>query len=172
MLAYSNVAKQFSVFRECLSDDGNNIRSAAERLVAAYDNDLETDIYDEFIQFHKLLKTDLGKPVVEREPHQSAESVELRMYKLITSANLQTVFPNIEVGLRIYLCLMVTNCSGERSFSKLKRIKNELRSTMHQERLNRLTLMSLEHEVLREIELRELIDKFAKVKSRKIPICS
>jgi len=30
MLAYSNVAKQFSVFRECLSDDGNNIRSAAE----------------------------------------------------------------------------------------------------------------------------------------------
>jgi len=56
MLAYSNVAKQCSVFRECLSDDGNNIRSAAERLVAAYENDLETDIYDEFVQFHKLLK--------------------------------------------------------------------------------------------------------------------
>ena len=48
MLAYSNVAKQFSVFQDCLSDDGNNILSAAERLVAAYENDLETDIYDEF----------------------------------------------------------------------------------------------------------------------------
>jgi len=94
------------------------------------------------------------------------------MYKLITGATMPTVFPNIEVGLRIYLCLTVTNCSGERSFSKLKRIENELRSTMHQERLNRLTLMSLEHEVLCGIELRELIDKFAKVKSRKIPICS
>jgi len=34
MLAYSNVARQFSVFLECLSDDGNNIPSAAERLVA------------------------------------------------------------------------------------------------------------------------------------------
>jgi len=132
MLAYSNLAKQFSVFRECLCDDGNNIRSAAERLMAAYENDLETDIYDEFLQFHKLLKTDLGKPVVEQ--HQSAESVELRMYMLITGANLQTVFPNIEVGLRIYLCLMVKNCTGERSFSKLKRIKNELCSTMHQQR--------------------------------------
>jgi len=78
-------------FRECLSDDGNNIRSAAERLtVAAYENDLETDINDEFVQFHKLLKTDMGKPVVEQ--HQSAESVELRMYKLITGANLQTFF--------------------------------------------------------------------------------
>ena len=107
--------------------------------MAAYENDLETDIYDEFVQFHKLLKTDLGKPAVELQ--KSAESVELRM----TGANLQIVFPNIEVGLRIYLCLMATNCSGERSFSKLKRIKNERRSTMHQERLNRLTLMSLCH---------------------------
>ena len=55
----------------------DNIRSAAERLVAACENDLETDIYDEFVQFHKLLKTVLGKPVVE--PHQSAVSAELRM---------------------------------------------------------------------------------------------
>jgi len=71
-----------------------------------------------------------------------------------------------------YLCLMVTNCSGERSFSKLKNIKNDLRLTMYQYRLNRLTLMSLEHEVLREIELTELIDNFAKVKARKMPVLS
>jgi len=67
---------------------------------------------------------------------------------------------------------MVTNCSGERSFSKLKRIKNDLRLTMYQYRLNHLTLMSLDHEVLREIELTELIDNFAKVKARKMPVFS
>ena len=39
---------------------------------------------------------------------------------------------------------------------------------MREERLNNLTLMSLEHEVLRAIDVR-LIDKFAKVKSRKMP---
>ena len=43
---------------------------------------------------------------------------------------------------------------------------------MRQDRLNRLTLMSLEHEVLREIELTELIDNFAKVKARKMPVFS
>jgi len=32
-------------------------------------------------------------------------------------------FPNVETILRLFLCLMVTNCSSERSFSKLKRIK-------------------------------------------------
>ena len=53
---------------------------------------------------------------------------------------------------------MVTNCSGDRSFSKLKRIKNELRSTMCQDRLNHVG----------EIDLTELIDKFAKIKARKM----
>ena len=170
MSAYSDIADQFAVFRECLDHEGKGIHVAAERLVTVYENDLEKDIVDEFIQFHKLLKTDLGKPVVE--PHKSGDCVELRMHRLITGANLQSLFPNIEIALGIYLCLMVTNCSGERSFSKLKRIKSDLRSTMSQDRLNRLTLMSLEYEVLRDIELSQLIDKFAKVKARKTPVYS
>jgi hypothetical protein len=36
--------------------------------VAAYESDLEEDSVDEFIQFHKLLKMELGKPVAERNP--------------------------------------------------------------------------------------------------------
>ena len=169
MSSYASISERFAVFRECLGQEGKGIRAAAERLVAAYKGDLDVDIVDEFIQFHKLLKTDLGKPVTEPNTCESVDCIELRMYKLITNANLQSVFPNIEVALRLYLCLMVTNCSDERSFSKLKRIKNELRSTMREERSNNLTLMSLEHEVLREIDVTELIDKFAKVKSQKMP---
>jgi len=46
--------------------------------------------------------------------------------------------------------------------SKLKGIKNELRSTMRQDRLNHV----------REIDLTELIDKFAKIKARKMPLPS
>jgi len=65
---------------------------------------------------------------------------------------------------------MVPNCFGERSFSKLKRIKNDLRLTMYQYRLNHLTPMSLDHEVLCEIELTELIDNFAYVKAQKMPV--
>ena len=59
---------------------------------------------------------------------------------------------------------MMTNCYSEHSFLKLtpKRIKNDLRMTMRQERLNRLTLTSLGHEVLREIEFTDrLTHKFA-----------
>lgn len=60
--------------------------------------------------------------------------------------NLLESFPNVEVLLRIYLTLMIINCSRERSFSKLKLIKNPLRATMTQNRLNYLTLISIERE--------------------------
>ena len=37
--------------------------------------------------------------------------------KLLCEGGLTDTFPNDHVALRIYLCLMVTRCSGERSFS-------------------------------------------------------
>ncbi len=58
------------------------------------------------------------------------ESLELRMYKLHVANNLETVFANTVIALRIYLSMMISNCSGECSFSKLKLIKEKLRSCM------------------------------------------
>ena len=63
------------------------------------------------------------------------------MYNLIKKNKLELLFPNVNIALRIYLSLMVTNCSGERSFSKLKRIKNEQRTSLGQDKLNSLTLL-------------------------------
>ena len=78
--------------------------------------------------------------------------------------SLESCFPNVEIFLRIYLSLMITNCSGERSFSTLKRIKNNFRNTMGQKRLNDLTLMSIEYDLLRDINLTNVISKFAHIK--------
>ena len=52
------------------------------------------------------------------------------MYKLIKENGLESAYPNVNIVLRIHLSLMVTNCSGERSFSKLKRVKNEQRTSL------------------------------------------
>ena len=46
------------------------------------------------------------------------------MFQMLYTAGVYRASPNMEVALRIYLSLMATNCSGERSFSKLKRIKD------------------------------------------------
>ena len=48
----------------------------------------------------------------------NVELLELRIYRLIAAKNLETVFQNTVITCRIYLILMITNCSGERSFAK------------------------------------------------------
>ena len=67
----------------------------------------------------------------------------------------------MEIALRMYLTMMVTNCTGEKSFSKLKRIKNAQRRTMSQNRLNNLTLMSIEYELLRKLHISAIINNFS-----------
>lgn len=49
------------------------------------------------------------------------------------------MFSNITIALRIFLTIPVTVASGESSFSKLKLIKNYLKSSMSQERLTYLS---------------------------------
>ena len=68
----------------------------------------------------------------------------------------------------MYSILMVTNCSGERSFSKLKYIKNRLRTTMTNERVTHLSLMSIEYDILRDTDFDDLITDFAQRKGRKV----
>ena len=51
---------------------------------------------------------------------------------------------------------MSTNCSGERSFSQLARIKNMKRSTMNQDRLGVLALLCIERKLLHETDFAQL----------------
>lgn len=55
------------------------------------------------------------------------------------------MFPNIRRMLIHAMVLPVTSCEAERSFSALRRIKNYLRTTMTQNRLNGLALLNIHH---------------------------
>ena len=127
----------------------------------AHPEDLEDHLREGLIQFLALLKTDLGACMDKKM------NKEIQMYKLIKENGLESSYPNVNIVLRIYLSLMVTNCSGERSFSKLKHLKNQQRTSLGHEKLNYLTLLSIEHELLNEIEVKDIIKKFASQKARK-----
>ena len=67
----------------------------------------------------------------------------------------------------------VTNCSAERSFSVLRRVKNYVRSTISQDRLNALATLCIEADLTKTIEFDDLIRDFAIAKARRaklIPI--
>ncbi|XP_065663246.1 zinc finger MYM-type protein 1-like [Hydra vulgaris] len=65
----------------------------------------------------------------------------------VYAKELHSIFPQVCVSLRILLTLPVSTSEGERSFSKLAIIKDYLRSTMGQERLCYLMILSIESDL-------------------------
>ena len=81
----------------------------------------------EWFPFAALLDTDIERQATSIASQPDAtdddidvittgEAVELRMYRLIRENTMQSCFPNVKILLRMYLCLMVTNCTGERAY--------------------------------------------------------
>ncbi|KAL7630341.1 UNVERIFIED_CONTAM: hypothetical protein RMT77_019511 [Armadillidium vulgare] len=57
-----------------------------------------------------------------------------------------TFFPAVAQAIKVLLTLSPTTCTIERSFSTLRRVKKWLRSTISNERLNGLCLISVHRE--------------------------
>ena len=131
-----------------------SIREQAEVLCMSYPSDLDVDLANEIIQFRSFIQNKQDK-----SPQM--------LLKMILKHGLQSTFPSVSIALRIFLTLPVTNCEGERSFSHLARIKNELRTTQTQQRLSALSLMAIETELLRSLEFDEVITDFANRRARK-----
>jgi len=62
--------------------------------------------------------------------------------------------------------MVVTNCTGERSFSVLKNLKNEMRSTMLNDRLSYFAIMCIESDVLDQICIDSIVNDFVEKKAR------
>jgi hypothetical protein len=75
--------------------------------------------------------------------------------------NQMNLYPNISIAYQILFTVPVTIASAERSFSKLKLLKNYLRSTMSQDRLNRLATLCIEKKLLNEVDSNTIINEFA-----------
>jgi len=75
--------------------------------------------------------------------------------------------PNIVIMLRIFLIIAVSGATCERSFSKLKLIKNYLRSSTSTLRVKNLATLSVEHQLTHNINFYITIDEFANKKARK-----
>ena len=80
----------------------------------------------------------------------------------------KSLFSNLPIALQILLTVAVSIANCQRSFSKLKLILSYLRSSMSQERLCNLALLSIDRDETKKTNFDEIIDEFASRKSRKV----
>ena len=85
-------------------------------------------------------------------------------------ASIEDAFPAVVQLLTLAMTFPITSASAERSFSALKRIKTYLRSTMHQERLCHLAILSIERSLSGSLDLERIIDKFDELHPRRIQL--
>jgi len=65
------------------------------------------------------------------------------LLKKLSNSPLKTTFPNVLIIVRIFACMQGTNASGERSFSVFRRVKNNSRSTLSQDKISSLSLLKM-----------------------------
>lgn len=87
---------------------------------------------------------------------------------MLLQHELKEVFPNVEIAYCLYLCLMVSNCTGDWSFSKLKLITNEAQAKMKEQHLNMVSLMCTETSILQKLNFQDVMRDFANQKARKV----
>ncbi|KAM7522439.1 hypothetical protein LguiA_012341 [Lonicera macranthoides] len=95
-------------------------------------------------------------------PEGTTKAIEVLGY----IKDMHICFPHAWVAYRVLLTIPVTVATAERSFSKLKLIKNYLRSTMSEDRLSGLAMLSIEKRVLGTIDCSDVITNFALQKAR------
>jgi len=114
----------------------------------------------------KLHENDTLHYDTEEEEIETAEEDQKTIstiYAVCHSTGLKDVFPNIYIALTIILTLPVSSASPERAFSKLKLIKNRLRSTVSEDRLEGLMLITCKRDI--PVNTDEVIKIFASYSS-------
>ena len=76
----------------------------------------------------------------------------------------------VEKLLKLVLVMPATNAISERSFSALRRLKNYLRTTMLQERLNSLMLLYVHKDKTDKLDLQAVLNEFVDSSSHRLSI--
>ena len=162
-VVHSDIAEMF-LFLANLKATKLEIVRGVKHLEEAYLKVVDPKLTDELLHFHLYGRQTQSQGLREE---QSISLSHGDLYQIMCKEKIHTAFPNVEALFGLFQSLMVTNCSGKRSFSRLKNIKNELRSTMSQKRLSSLSILCIESDKLKQINFDEFLHDFALTKARK-----
>ena len=99
--AYSQIGNLFCFFSELQTIASEALNEKCEQLANIYHKDLN---YDDRLNECEHLKHSMALDEYCETLHA--------LYRKIVSDNLKSVFPNVEIALRVFMCMMVTNSEG------------------------------------------------------------
>jgi hypothetical protein len=158
----THVVKKFSALHPntlCTINDQDLLR-AATTLKDEYPDDLSDAFPVQLVSFRAAMKHEIQKAKV-------STIKELAHLLIVNYSLISSGFTDVITALLLFLTLPVTVASSERSFSKLKIIKNYLRNTMGQGRLRGLGLLSIEAAEAKKMDVEQLINDFSQIKARR-----
>ncbi|XP_074368878.1 uncharacterized protein LOC141708906 [Apium graveolens] len=144
--------------KEHLSGDDEGLKSCCMKLEGFLRHDMRYDIVGVEL-FNELL---VLRMVI---PDEITKAIDVLNY--LSSSSRQINYPNAWIAYRIVVTIHVTVVEAEMTFSRLKLIKSYLRSSMSQDRLNGLALLSIESELASSLDYRKIIERFTSQKPRK-----
>ncbi|KAG8582256.1 hypothetical protein GDO81_007971 [Engystomops pustulosus] len=151
------VCKLFSPILKVRTISEEDLVASTEELISAYPNDFTSSLLSELQHLQKVYEATFPENMGP-----------LDLLNAIYELELQGIFGEVCIALRIFTTLPLSVAEGERAFSKLSLIKNYLRSTMSEQRLNSLAILSIEHELARQLCYKDLIKDFANLKVRRL----
>ena len=130
---------------------GEDYENELKFVTEFYDSDLNPD---ELRAQLKLFTNAFPKP-------KQYEKVILGdIIEFMKSSGMKVLLSEVVIVLKLVLVLPSTNAQSERSFSKLKLVKDYLSNTMKQERLNHLMICNIYKEELDNLSLSEIGNEF------------
>lgn len=138
------------------------IKSVGMLLTLQISSDDINILTDAFDLDSKVLKTEIDLPKhTDGIPNDGQMNID-KWIKWLTEpySGRETIYFNFFKAFQIFMAILVTSCTCERTFSKLSIVKTKLRSTMKQERLDGLLTMFIEQELAYNINVDEVIETF------------
>lgn len=153
----------------------NNIESTIKhieplfKIVYCPKEEKNVDAFNQAIAFfpNSLPDSDILKAEFEIFSNYCKDENSVNEFAIL-SEKLKNVLPLVNKMYKLTLTAPVTVSSNERTFSKLKLIKNYLRSTMGNDRLDFLILLFSEKDIVDKVNIENIVKNWSTIKNRRI----
>lgn len=149
---------------KCLMPGHLHDSEGFDNLASMYEDDVDKDIanaeYSQFCHFY-----DITPEFVDDPP-----KIVQKMLHMINRWDICNAFPNLTILYRILGTIAISSATSERSFSRLKLTKTYLRSTMTEERLSSLAILSIERDFSEQVDFDAVIDTFSQMSVRRMEL--